>query len=140
MAMSRALGAAFLNHQVQQLEKSVQGAASHNWRDRKAADGQRGPPRGGTRRGATPQMRSANAHANAEARDVGREADRTRDSRRKSEDSRDDKVADIIVVDASVLVHALGHLKSWCRDGRDEIIIIPLEGQDRHATLARSPR
>jgi hypothetical protein len=39
-----------------------------------------------------------------------------------------DKDADIIVVDASVLVHALYQVKKWSRDGRKEIIIVPLEG------------
>jgi len=38
-----------------------------------------------------------------------------------------DKDADIIVVDASVLVHALYQVKKWCRDGRKEILIVPLE-------------
>lgn len=39
-----------------------------------------------------------------------------------------EKDVDIIVVDASVLVHALYQVKKWCRDGRKEIIIVPLEG------------
>ena len=39
-----------------------------------------------------------------------------------------EKDADVIVVDASVLVNALGQLKKWCRDGQEEIIIVPLEG------------
>lgn len=39
-----------------------------------------------------------------------------------------EKDADVIVVDASVLVNALGQLKKWCRDGQEEIVIVPLEG------------
>jgi hypothetical protein len=38
------------------------------------------------------------------------------------------KEADVIIVDASVLVNALGQVKKWCRDGQEEIIIVPLEG------------
>ena len=41
---------------------------------------------------------------------------------------RNEKDADIVVVDASVLIHALGQVKKWCREGREEIIIAPLEG------------
>lgn len=39
------------------------------------------------------------------------------------------KDADVVVVDASVLVHALGRVKKWCREGRGEVIIVPLEGK-----------
>ena len=39
-----------------------------------------------------------------------------------------EKDADVIVVDASVLVHAIGQVKKWCKDGRKEIVIVPLEG------------
>lgn len=47
--------------------------------------------------------------------------------RRVSDDQRD-KDADVVVVDASVLIHALYQVKKWCRDGREEIVIVPLEG------------
>lgn len=49
--------------------------------------------------------------------------------RKSNEELRGGKDADIIVVDASVLVHALHQVKKWCRDGRDEIVIVPLEGK-----------
>lgn len=52
--------------------------------------------------------------------------------RRSSEDKglrEREKDADVVVVDASVLVHALYQVKKWCRDGREEVIIIPLEGK-----------
>ena len=45
----------------------------------------------------------------------------------ESEDDKD-KDADVVVVDASVLVHALHQVKRWCRDGREEVVIVPLEG------------
>ena len=41
---------------------------------------------------------------------------------------RNTKDADVVVVDASVLVHGIEHLKRWCRNGREEIVIVPLEG------------
>lgn len=40
-----------------------------------------------------------------------------------------EKDADVVVLDASVLINGLWQVKKWCRDGRDEIIIIPLEGE-----------
>ena len=48
---------------------------------------------------------------------------------RKWRDEREEKDADIVVVDVSVLVHGISHLKKWCREGRQEVVIIPLEGQ-----------
>lgn len=114
MAMSRALGAAFLSHQVEQLEKSVntpQGA----WREKKNTfANQRLPP-----------FKQA-----GQRRRNGRESDGDIDFRRRRshEDYEESKDADVIIVDASVLVHALSQVKKWCRDGRQEIVIVPLEG------------
>jgi hypothetical protein len=48
--------------------------------------------------------------------------------RRSFEGHRIEKDADIVVVDASVLVHALYQVKKWCKEGRQEKIIVPLEG------------
>lgn len=120
MAMSRALGAAFLNHQVQQLEKTVHdvGPGGTNWRDRRTPnhdrqDGRRhrGPP------AKSPRKREG------ESTEVdGEDKERT-----KRENGKLEKDADVIVVDASVLVHAIHQVKKWCRDGREEIVIVPLE-------------
>ena len=49
------------------------------------------------------------------------------------------KEADVIVVDASVLVNALGQVKKWCRDGQEEIIIVPLEGTVAFFSLGHFP-
>jgi hypothetical protein len=38
-------------------------------------------------------------------------------------------MASVIVLDASVLVYALGQVRRWCRDERKEIIVVPLEGK-----------
>ncbi|KAJ3494832.1 hypothetical protein NLJ89_g10728 [Agrocybe chaxingu] len=143
LAMSRALGAAFLNHQVEQLEKTVSsnGPGSGNWRDRK---GQYGPnsPGAGKRGPNSPgvkivQKKKGGADGQAAAqKDRGPPKDRDFDRsiasspvarRRSAEEDRKDKDADIVVVDASVLIHALYQVKKWCRDGREEIVIVPLE-------------
>jgi uncharacterized protein with von Willebrand factor type A (vWA) domain len=118
MAMSRALGAAFLNHQVEQLERSVHGTSSPNWRDR------RGPQSNGhapvaARRGPNPSGVKVAARKQ-------HQVPATEPKRRTDEEDR--KEADVVVVDASVLVHALYKVKKWCKEGRQEVIIIPLEG------------
>ena len=134
MAMSRALGAAFLNHQVEQLEKSVttNGPTSGNWRDRRnaaAGNAKRDPS-------FTPARTAPKTKVEHNKAVPMKERDRTFDrnsstspnmGRTSAEDKRE-KDADIIVVDASVLIHALYQVKRWCRDGRQEIVIVPLEG------------
>jgi hypothetical protein len=127
--MSRALGAAFLSHQVEQLEKSVNNRipGTANWRDRKVPhsdqsgrnfDKHHNSPGGLTSRrvsGSPPKQRIDDRQL--------------RDSfDKKQRRGQENKDADIIVLDASVLIHALGQLKKWSRDGREEIIIVPLEG------------
>ena len=110
--MSRTLGAAFLAHQVEQLEKTV---------DARGGYGQRG--RGGRRppgRGFTPVNNNNNARGPKIAVRGGGPV--------QVRQERNEKDADIVVVDASVLIHALGQVKKWCREGREEIIIVPLEG------------
>ena len=133
--MSRALGAAFLNHQVEQLEKSVngQGPASGNWRERRAqSNGQQLQGAVAPRQGATsPGSKDSQPRRKGADRARDGETDRfsatqTSPTRRSGEEDR--RAADIIVVDASVLIHALYQVKRWCRDGRDEIIVVPLEG------------
>jgi hypothetical protein len=47
--------------------------------------------------------------------------------RRSVEQERKGKKADIVVVDGGVLIHALYQVKQ-CRDGRDDVIIVPLKG------------
>ncbi|KAF8532164.1 hypothetical protein JB92DRAFT_3080771 [Gautieria morchelliformis] len=124
--MSRALGAAFLSHQVEQLEKTVgresRSTASNNWRER---SGQLVGGRGGKRGGAA----HAQGHQGGrkKERKDGREVAKPREQSEPSGSTELEKDADTIVVDASVLVHALGQVKKWCKDGRQEVILIPLE-------------
>ena len=133
-ALSRALGAAFLSHQVQQLEKSVGGNRREFTRDKdrgasptnelmRGGGGGRGSGRRGGGPGAGGRRRglrvSGDALAESEKSDV--------DERDKGEKPKKD--ADVVVVDASLLVHALGQLKAWCRKDREEIVVVPLEGE-----------
>ena len=146
--MSRALGAAFLTHQVEQLEKSVSASPprngngynhNNNWRDRQRphphppTDSKRGQLPVGGIRFTTTGSPTTNQPYQRDQKDrpmtVG-----TGPRKRGAEDFHSrkggvkEKDADVIVVDASVLVNALGQLKKWCRDGQEEIIIVPLEG------------
>ncbi|KAG5339425.1 hypothetical protein C0989_004258 [Termitomyces sp. Mn162] len=168
LAMSRALGAAFLNHQVEQLEKSVAsgttGPASGNWRRQQRPS--QSPPRAhGTqapnaivntngnakRPPMAPGIKVASRRpgedsqaarkARGTGRDIGlgvsagkiqpqsqsqdvrrrekeKEGERVKEEKKEKENMKD---ADVVVVDASVLVHALYQLKKWCRDGREEL-------------------
>lgn len=128
--MSRALGAAFLSHQVEQLEKTVgresRSTASNNWRER---NGQSAGGRGG-KRGGAPHPQGHHAGRKKERKDgrEGKEAGKFREQSEAHGSVELDKDADVVVVDASVLVHALGQLKKWCKEGRQEVILIPLEG------------
>ena len=150
--MSRALGAAFLSHQVEQLEKSVSAAPprpppsrnynsnSNNWRDRQrphsqpSADSKRGQlPIGGIKITTATNAHSQHQHQQKERPLAGK--NRGADDAKKT----NAKEADVIVVDASVLVNALGQVKKWCRDGQEEIIIVPLEGTVAFFSLGHFP-
>lgn len=124
LAMSKALGAAFLNHQVEQLEKTVSAKDHGGWRDRR--------PQANTDFGRGPNNRRPPQVVGTGPKIIKKGGDRTEvnggEERRKREGTSDGKDADIVVVDASVLVHAIAQLKKWCREGRQEIVIVPLEG------------
>ena len=132
-AMSRALGAAFLNHQVEQLEKSVSSRpTSGNWRDRRhpAAGNAKRDPSSTTVKTAPKTKIETNKALPMKERDRAFDRNNTASPsmRRTSAEDKQENDADIIVVDASVLIHALYQVKKWCRDGRQEIVIVPLEG------------
>ncbi|KAI0292960.1 hypothetical protein B0F90DRAFT_1644394, partial [Multifurca ochricompacta] len=159
LAMSRALGAAFLTHQVEQLEKSVSGSASprspppyrnnnhhnnnnnnNNWRDRQPrppnyrthpqlpvdSNSKRGQlPIGGIR--ITTNTNSPSAAQPPHQYQKERPPPPALRKQRANGGQPSVKQADVVVVDASVLVNALGQVKKWCRDGQEEILIVPLE-------------
>lgn len=128
--MSRALGAAFLSHQVEQLEKSVNNRVpgTANWRDRRIPHTDKG--------GKNPAEQHHNSSGTLTSRRVSGSPPKQRiddrplrdPSDKKQKRGKNAKDADVIILDASVLIHALGQLKKWSRDGREEIIIVPLEG------------
>lgn len=129
--MSRALGAAFLNHQVEQLEKSVNNRTSGttNWRDRRVPHSDQGgrnsPEKHRNSPGALTSRRVSGSPPKQRIDD--RPFKNSSDKRQKH--GQENKDADVIILDASVLIHALGQLKKWSREGREEIIIVPLEGE-----------
>jgi hypothetical protein len=110
LAMSKALGAAFLSHQVEQLEKSTAGG-------------------GGGRRTRGPAQRAPSNSPPKAARSQGQGQGQGYGQAKRRSNEGVTAEADIIVVDASVLVHCLNQVKVWCRDGREETIIVPLEGK-----------
>jgi hypothetical protein len=129
--MSRALGAAFLHHQVEQLEKSVNDRVpgTTNWRDRRVPHSDQGG-----RNSSEKHLNSPDALTSRRA--SGSPPKQRTDNRplrdfsdKKWNRGRETKEAEVIILDASVLIHALGQLKKWSREGREEIIIVPLEGQ-----------
>lgn len=124
LAMSKALGAAFLTHQVEQLEKSTN---NNGWRRDGRTAPSRGPP--GPRRapGAAPASPPKNIARRKQSGD--RAVGDAPPKRRSNEGATKD--ADVIVIDASVLVHCLNQVKAWCKDGREEILVVPLEGKSR---------
>lgn len=119
--MSLALGAAFLNHQVEQLQKSVstrpQPGQGLKMNYARAVD----PRESQGRPILAPALKSVRNEAKPQS--VPRES-----STERNEKSVPTKDADIVVVDSSVLVRGIAQLKAWCRDGREEVIIVPLEG------------
>jgi len=136
IAMSRALGAAFLHHQVEQLEMTVSssGPTSGNWRNRKAstptngslASRRRGPT---SPDGKAAQRKWASERTTAKVKEFDRSISSSPAAGiRSAEQEQWTKDADIVVVDGSVLIHALYQVKKWCREGREEVIIVPLEG------------
>lgn len=131
-ALSRALGAAFLSHQVEQLEKSVGGPGRGQggaWRGRRTSPS---GGRGGGRMAPGPGLQMNGPAAKNTQRRVteGGMQGRVLEGQhaRKNSAEEKEKDADVIVVDASVLVHCLGQIKAWCREGRSEVLIVPLEG------------
>ncbi|KAG8960679.1 hypothetical protein FRC03_006266 [Tulasnella sp. 419] len=106
--MSRALGQAYLSHQVAQLEKAV----TNNSNTRNTRGGGRGGGRGRGGRSSSLQ---------------GEPTPRGPRNQQQWTQQTVPKVADRVVVDSSVLIHALSQVKQWCRDDRSEIVIVPLE-------------
>ncbi|KAF8594362.1 hypothetical protein BDV93DRAFT_529357 [Ceratobasidium sp. AG-I] len=138
-SMSRALGAAFLSHQVAELERNALGNHhSKPSRDRGGRGG--GACRSNIDQDFDPDFDRACARADfciSSPMDAG--------SWRRRPQSSDDTASecaspprtihghvrgaprpDVIVVDGSVFIHALGAVQRWCRNGHTQVVI-PLE-------------
>lgn len=134
--MSRALGTAFLSHQVSQLEKDIikgsnngpQGRGNARGGGRGGRGGARGGSRGGGRNGHPRPQLGAPGQAD-DNQDSNRPGATQWRSNKAIKEVTQAKVADRIVVDASVLIHALPTVRTWCRDSSKEVVIIPLEGK-----------
>lgn len=123
--MSKALGAAFLSHQVEQLEskmgklgveRSQKGPVDtylldQGRRGERDADSASGGLRTGTRGRGAPRPTSERAQ---------------QQPRRTSGGA--DSHFEVIVLDSSVLIHALDQVTKWCKPHRSETLIVPLEG------------
>jgi len=111
LSMSRALGAAFLSHQVEQLERSV--SEKDQARNRQSFGG-RGRPRADSRSKRYKETRRSREENTAVIPD-------------KPRNDRKEVDADVLITDASILIYGLSHLKRWSRDGREKIVVVPLE-------------
>ncbi|KAG9118919.1 hypothetical protein FRC07_006312 [Ceratobasidium sp. 392] len=143
-SMSRALGAAFLSHQVAELERNANGPRGRPARGR---GGSRG---GGGRRAEKdqdydPEFDRARAKADFGITPMNGDEGSWRRRPQSSDDTASESAspprprainnaqnargtprADVIVIDGSVLIHSLGAVQRWCRNGRTEVVI-PLE-------------
>jgi hypothetical protein len=144
--MSRALGAAFLNHQVTELERNT-----NNQRTR-APRGRGGRTGGGVRRSEKdqeydPEFDRARTKADFGIGPTAGDEGSWRRRPQSSDDTASESASpprprtlhgaqgarsapppDVVVVDASVLIHSLGAVQRWCRNKHTQVVI-PLEGE-----------
>jgi len=127
--MSRALGAAFLNHQVEQLEKSVTRSSPRSIGNKNRISAHHRPtdlPRS-LANPSKPASTTPHGIKVLKKNGPGSDLPYSVAEPPHKRGTRIEKDADTIVVDASVLVHGLMHLKKWCQDGRDDVVVVPLE-------------
>lgn len=111
VAMSKALGQAFLSHQVRQLEAGASKRGRHGRRGGTPMHGDVIP-----REAVSKSVPNDNALAN--------QVQETRPVSPLVANKR-------IVIDASVLIHGLDQVKKWCIGEKVGQLIIPLEGMNR---------
>ncbi|SGY34801.1 BQ5605_C002g01685 [Microbotryum silenes-dioicae] len=119
--LSKALGAAFLSHQVESLERSVDSLTF-------SCDGRLLPPPRPTSTGRTVQVNSTSNHRNGPIMKGGS------DTRSGTSGVK----RPIKVVDASVLVHALPVVKRWLRQDTHQLVI-PLQAFSTLDALKKAP-
>ncbi|KAJ1303920.1 hypothetical protein OPQ81_008331 [Rhizoctonia solani] len=138
-SMSRALGAAFLSHQVAELERNAGNQRNRTSRGR----GGRARRSDREREDYDPDFDRARTKATFGINNTPAEEDSWRRRPQSSDDTasesaspprpriplahhRNTPPADVIVVDGSVLIYALGAIQRWCHDGQTQVVI-PLE-------------
>lgn len=117
VAMSKALGQAFLSHQVRQLEAGASKRGRHG------------------RRGGTPMHvddRARNILSKSVPNDSVIATIAVQDTRRTSPPVANKR----IVVDASVLVHALDQVRKWCLGDNAGQLVVPLEGMHSGSSVS----
>ncbi|KZS87680.1 hypothetical protein SISNIDRAFT_460611 [Sistotremastrum niveocremeum HHB9708] len=132
--MSRALGAALLAHQVEQLERSVNTKSNHydsnnggnHWRGRHNRHRSDSHPRqqNESRRANT---RDDNRHEGFDATPTPRVNGRRSPNAVNGTPDNQSSTADVVITDASLLIHAPSQLRKWCQQSRSETVIVPLE-------------
>lgn len=142
--MSRALGAAYLGHQVAKLESRINNTdpSAYSPANSPRGGGRGRGPRGGgrvwtpERSGQRSRRRSFTLHpVAAEAGSEPPQASTPSSGQAAPVPKEKPIMANVIVLDASVLVHALGQVKRWCKEERKETLIVPLEGASRQIIL-----
>jgi hypothetical protein len=137
--LSRALGAAYLGHQVAKLESRINSADSPAYSPGNSPRGGggrgRGPRGGGRvwtpeRGGQRMRKRSFTLHpVAAESGSGPLQTSNPSPGQFGPVPKEKPIMANVIVLDASVLVYALGQVKRWCKEERKETLIVPLEGR-----------
>lgn len=141
--MSRALGAAFLGHQVAQLENRInktppspspspRGGAIRGGRGGGRGGGGRiwNPDRNGGQGVQRARKRSFSLHPEEAQLSAEGEVTALASPLPIVSVAKDRPImANVIILDASVLVYALGQVKRWCKEERKETLIVPLEGE-----------
>lgn len=132
-ALSRALGAAFLSHKVEELEKTVSTSPNYGGFNSRENKERRLSPTDFGARGRGFRGRGGSSRPSRGGRSRGADDDYKEEHSysmdKKAEERANSKDADVVVVDASVLIHSIGQLKTWTKYGREETIIVPLEGE-----------
>jgi hypothetical protein len=121
--MSKALGAAFLSHQVEQLESKLN---KMDVEDRRTSGGAPQLYDPNKRLDKNPQ--SANSQRSIRGRGTAKvPSDKTQHFQPRKVSGGLENHLETIVLDSSVLIHALDQVHKWCKPHRTEALVVPLE-------------
>ena len=129
--MSKALGAAFLSHQVEQLENKVN-KIEINKRGGHATDSlSHDHSLRHDQEDRSPKPSASSPHRMTRGRGAARlPSDRTQHYQSRKSSGGSEHHFETIVIDSSVLIHALDQVYKWCKPHRSETLIVPLEGKN----------